>query len=214
MRDAVLIFDMDGTLFKSESVTVPAVQETFRDAGLEIPDAVFILNFIGSPMAELAKWVQSVCGDRDAHALMSQIDARELELVDSVGQLYPDVTAMLERLRGDYRALALCTNGESKYVNRVIDSQNIRRFFDVIRFRTSAQDTKPDMAAEILRNLGITRGVVTGDRREDVEAAHHNSLKAIGAGYGYGSEDELKHADAVAANAGEIPALVAQVLNN
>lgn len=209
MHDAVLIFDMDGTLFKSESVTVPAVQETFRDAGLEIPDAAFILDFIGSPMTELAKWVQTVCKDRDACGLMSQIDARELELIESVGQLFPDVTAVLERLKKDYRALAICTNGESEYVNRVIDSQNIRRFFDVIRFRTSAQDTKLDMAGEILRSLGITRGVVTGDRREDVEAAHHNSLKAIGAGYGYGSEDELKHADAVAATAGEIPTLVA-----
>jgi phosphoglycolate phosphatase-like HAD superfamily hydrolase len=67
---------------------------------------------------------------------------------------------------------------------------------------------------ETFRDAGleIFRGIVTQDRRGDVEAAHHKFLKAIDAGYG--SEDELKHADAVAATAGEIPTLVAQVLNN
>ena len=41
----------------------------------------------------------------------------------------------------------------------------------------------------------------------------HNSLRAIGAGYGYGAEDEFRNADAVAAIASEIPGLVDRVLN-
>lgn len=58
MRDAVLIFDLDGTLFQTESVTVPAGQDSFRDAGLQVPDSALILDFIGRPMSELAAWVQ------------------------------------------------------------------------------------------------------------------------------------------------------------
>ena len=213
MREAVLIFDLDGTLFQTESVTVPAVQDSFRDAGLQIPDSALILDLIGKPMSELAEWVQSVCGDRDAEELMRQIDARELELVDSAGQLFPDVRSMLETLRRNYRALALCTNGGLEYVNRVIDSHEIRQFFNIVRFRTSHQDNKPAMVAEIIANLGLTGGVVTGDRWDDMEAARRNSLRAIGAGYGYGAEDEFRNADAVAAIASEIPGLVDRVLN-
>lgn len=214
MRDAVLIFDLDGTLFQTETVTVPAVQGVFRDAGLEIPGSALILDFIGSPMSELAKWVQSVSGDRDADALMRQIDTREMALVESIGQLFPRVRLVLESLRRDYTALALCTNGGPEYVNQVIDSQEIRQFFDVVRCRTNDEDNKPAMVAEIIENLDLAEGVLTGDRREDVEAARRNSLRAIGAGYGYGTRDELKDADTIAANASEIPGLVAEVLNN
>ncbi len=214
MRDAVLIFDLDGTLFLSESVTVPAVQDTFRDAGMEVPGEAFILNFIGSPMSELTEWVQSVCGNRNAEELIRQIDAKEMALVESIGQLFPNVSDVLVSLRRDYKALAICTNGGPDYANGVIDSQGIRQFFDVVRCRTSHEDNKPAMVAEIIGNIGLTEGVVTGDRREDVEAARRNSLQAIGAGYGYGSEDELKDADAVAHAASEIPDLVSQVLGD
>lgn len=69
------------------------------------------------------------------------------------------------------------------------------------------------MGAEIIENLGLTDGVVTGDRWDDVEAARHNYLRAISAGYGYGAEDEMRNADAVAAAASEIPGLVVELLN-
>jgi phosphoglycolate phosphatase-like HAD superfamily hydrolase len=68
------------------------------------------------------------------------------------------------------------------------------------------------MVAEIIGNLGLTEGMVTGHRRKDVEAAMRNSLRAMGAGYG--SEDELKDADAVAHAASEIPDLITQALDS
>ena len=214
MRSALLIFDLDGTLFQAESVTVPAVQDTFLDAGLEVPRTEVILDFIGSPVSELALWVQSVCGDRDAGELMRLIDAKEMALAKSIGQLFPKVIDIPESLRRDYEASAICTNGEPEYAGRIIDSQGICHFFDVVRCRVNEQDNKPAMVAEIIGTLGLNEGVVTGDRREDVEAAKRNSFRAMGAGYGYGSEDELKDADAVAHAASEIPDLIAQVLDS
>ena len=214
MRSAPLIFDLDGTLFQTESATVPAVQDTFRDAGLEVSSTELILDFIGSPMSELAKWVQSVCGDRDADELMRLIDAKEMALAKSIGQLFPKVIDVLESLHRDYEALAICTNGGPEYAGTIIDSQGIRHFFDVVRCRANELDNKPAIVAEIIGNLGLTEGVVTGDRREDVEAAKRNSLRAMRAGYGYGSEDELKDADAVAHAASEMPDLITQVLDS
>ena len=110
MRSALLIFDLDGTLFQAESVTVPAVQDIFLDAGLEVPRTELILDFIGSPMSKLALWVQGVCGDRDADELRRLIDAKEMALAKSIGPLFPKVIDILESLRRDYEALAICTN--------------------------------------------------------------------------------------------------------
>ena len=47
MRDAVLIFDLDDTLFQTESVTLPAVQDAFLHAGLDVLHSELILGFIG-----------------------------------------------------------------------------------------------------------------------------------------------------------------------
>jgi len=108
--------------------------------------------------------------------------------------------------------LATCTNGEPEHAGTIIDSQGIRHFFDVVRCRANELDNKPAMVAEIIGNLGLTEGVVTGDRRKDAEAAKRNSLRAMRAGYG--SEDELKDADAVAHAASEMPDLITQVLDS
>ena len=99
------------------------------------------------------------------------IDAKEMALSKSKGQLFPKVIDVLESLHRDYEALAICTNGEPGHAGMIIDSQGIRHFFDVVRCRANALDNKPAMVAEIIGNLGLTEGVVTGDRREDVEAA-------------------------------------------
>ena len=62
MRSAFLIFDLDGTLFQAESVTVPAVQDTFLDAGLEVPRLELILDFIGLPMSDLPYGFRACAG--------------------------------------------------------------------------------------------------------------------------------------------------------
>ncbi len=67
----------------------------------------------------------------------------------------------------------------SQSTRTIIDSQGIRHFFDVVRCRANELDNKPAMVAEIIGNLGLTEGVVTGDRRKDAEVAKRNSLRAM-----------------------------------
>ena len=145
---------------------------------------------------------------------MRLVDAKEMALAKSKNQLFPKVIDVLESLHRDYEALAICTNGEPEYAGTISDSQGIRHFFDVVRRRANELENTPAMVAEIIRNLGLSEGVVTGDRPEDVETAKRNSIRAMGVGYGYGSEDELKDADAVAHAASEMPDLITQVLDS
>ena len=143
---------------------------------------------------------------------MRLIDAKEMALAKSKGQLFPKVIDVLESLHRDYEAWAICANGEPEYAGTIIASQGIRYIFDAVRCRANELDDKPAMVAEIIGNLGLTERVVTGDRREDVETVKRDSLRTMGAGYG--SEDELKDADAVTHAASEIPDLITQVLDS
>jgi phosphoglycolate phosphatase len=74
-------------------------------------------------------------------------------------------------------------------------------------------DQKRDLLAHILRHEGFSPAdtVMLGDRLHDIEAAHANHLRSIGAAWGYGGRAELQAtgADAIAASPQDVPAVLA-----
>ena len=53
--------------------------------------------------------------------------------------------------------------------------------------------------------------LVIGDRRQDMEIARRNGLRAIGCLYGYGSPEELGEADWLAGSPKELPTVLESV---
>jgi len=208
----LLIFDLDGTLFQTHAVSLPAVQEVFRSFDLPVPPAEKILSFFGRPGTEWQPWLRSQCPPERADALVAAVDRREMEMIAERGQLYPGAREALEALREMVAQMAICTNGPHDYVETVLQSQSVAAFFDVVRYRRPDDQGKPQMVAELLERVVARPALVIGDRWDDIIAAHENGLRAIGAGYGYGSLEELGEADALAHEIGELPRLVGEML--
>lgn len=57
----LLIFDLYGTLFSTELVTVPAIQTSFAAYGLPAPPQETILTLIEMPINDLRSWVHARC---------------------------------------------------------------------------------------------------------------------------------------------------------
>ncbi|MHC4211060.1 MAG: HAD family hydrolase [Planctomycetota bacterium] len=210
-RGAVLIFDLDGTLFHTETVTVPAARAAFAAHGLTPPDDTEICSFIGRPSAEYDAWLRTLCPPADAANVLKAATERELELIPAHGRLYPGVPEALAELRGAAARLAVCSNGSRRYVVAVLAAHGIDGFFDVVRFRKLTDTSKLQMARELigqLRSSPRQPGVIIGDRDNDIEAAHANGLLAVGCAYGYGADGELDGADTVATGPAEIPGLI------
>ena len=73
--------------------------------------------------------------------------------------------------------------------------------------------TKSDVIAEVFSRLKIkdrSKVLMVGDRKQDIEGAHKMGISAMGVLYGYGSREELEGAGAaaVAADLGELLALL------
>jgi phosphoglycolate phosphatase len=202
------IFDLDGTLFEGKKATLPAVQQAFEEMGLAQPDPREILSFIGKPAHMWHAWLYSHGPREKAAQLVAAIDRYELDFIATRGQLFPGIPEALTEIRAFVGQLAICTNGPQEYVERVIADQGLGPFFDKVRYPQSTDDTKVVMVGELLAQLGGRPGVVVGDRRDDVEAAHQNGLAAIAASYGYGSDDELSAADVAVASPAELPAAI------
>ena len=94
----LVIFDLDGTLFRSDSVTVPAVQGSFTDYGLPVPARETILPLIGTPIDDLRTWVRERCPRSLADELYTEIERRELGLIASEGRLYGGVRDTQRRM--------------------------------------------------------------------------------------------------------------------
>ena len=74
-----------------------------------------------------------------------------------------------------------------------------------------ASHSKVDLLSRILEERGLGRETawMVGDRSFDIDAAHANQIRCIAAGWGYGTAEEWRHADALA----RTPADVARLAN-
>ncbi len=196
-RCGLIIFDLDGTLFRSDYATVPAMQEVFAEYGLQPPTREQIVQYIGPLEDEFHMWVRSLCPPQLADEVLEAVLQREHMLLSRNGHLYDGVRQVLIGLRSTVSAIALCTYASPRYAHEVLKSHAIAGFFDMIRCRQSPTDNKYQMIGEVLQRLRYRPAVVVGDRAVDIEAAHAHGLRAVGVLYGYGSAEELAAADAL-----------------
>jgi len=217
MANAILIFDLDGTLFRTETITVPAVREAFAAYGLTPPDAREIRSLIGSASEEYRRWLAGLCPPDLALRIEHHAVARELELIPEAGELYPSIEEALHALRPSLPLMAICSNGPESYVRAVLEGCSIAGLFDAVRFRRDDDADKSQMLHDLLaavRSLIRGPGVVVGDRWDDVEAAHANGLAAIGAGWGYAAAGELDEADIVIDDPKQLTAAALRLLQS
>ena len=208
----LVIFDVDGTLFRTDCVTVPAVQRTFADFGLPIPDRGLILGFFGKSVASYEDWLAQQCPPGQAPEIIAATNALELHLIGEAGQLYPGVMETLEQLRSDGYIMAICSNGPQPYVDEVLDKHHLREFFPVVYARDTRYSGKEEMVRLILDKIVSDVFVVIGDRHDDIEAAHAWNGYGIAATYGFGCPDEWREADAMIENITQTPVCVKRML--
>lgn len=197
----LLIFDLDGTLYKTEKSFLPAIAEVFQYHELAAPTSPEILAFIGEPFDRLLQWLTVRLADARGPTLTPQrlreyIAQREIHYVKTNGELYTAVVDTLAALRKLRYGVSLCTNGGEQYARAVLRTFKIETLFDFLRFRGSEDEGKTGMVRSLLETAGASQAIVIGDRYHDLMAAHENGCTAIGVSYGYARPGELADADA------------------
>jgi phosphoglycolate phosphatase len=201
---SLIVFDIDGTLFETHRVTVPAVQRTLAAYGLPIPDAETVCRFFGQPNELYLEWLGARIPESHRTKVVDAVNRLELELVATEGRLYPGVREMLESLAAEGHVLALCSNGPEDYVKTVVEAFELAPLCAVVRARGTRYPGKSAMLEEILSIIPARPAVMIGDRRDDIESAHHNGMRAVAADYGFGSSAELTEADSHAVSPGDL----------
>ncbi len=218
-KPEAMIFDMDGTLFQTETALLPAYHRMFdvlRAEGLytgETPPERLILGSLGMLLEEI--W-QIVIPDADenvrnrANDLLLELQLEVLKGGEAL--LYPDVKETLEMLQQRGVRLFVASNGLEGYVKGVSDALGIAPLFEAQYSAGEYQTaTKVLLVEMLLKNHGVNSAWMVGDRSSDVQAGLGNGLGVIGCAYAdFGANHELEDADVLITKFGQLIELYEQ----
>ncbi len=190
----LIVFDMDGTLYETDSSFVPAVQTFIKKYDLPPPSMEYLHKLIGEPGYVFEEWIKSLKIDAPLNELFSVFDRLELNGINKWGKLYPATIQTLEQLKFRKVKMALCSNGSQRYVNKIVSKFRLDRYVAWIRTPQHRGETKSMMLADLFDAVRPDVAYMVGDRYHDIQAAKENSVVSVGAAYGYGG-DEIITAD-------------------
>ncbi|SEB89892.1 HAD-IA family hydrolase [Paenibacillus sp. GP183] len=200
-KPEAMLFDLDGTLFRTETLLLPAYHASFdqlRREGLysgETPPEERILGALGMLLEHIWERVMPETS-LEAHQRMDVLLLQnQLEgLLQGSGILYEGVEATLKELHARGIRLFVASNGLEDYVKKVIEARGLGSVFEGLysagEFQTKS---KVDLVRLLLDKYNIKSAWMVGDRSSDVEAGLKNGLTVVGCDYaGFGKDDELE----------------------
>ncbi|MEX2272891.1 MAG: HAD hydrolase-like protein [Vicinamibacterales bacterium] len=207
-----IFFDLDGTLTDSCAGIIRCVNHALAELGCAEETDDRLRGMIGQPLTAIFGAIMPAADDERVDRAIASYRVR----FDDVGMLenalYPGVPEALQQLRESGRRLRVVTAKPAITAARVLSHFQIDRYFDAVH-GPELTDRGCDKAALLGRALTeIGNGwladacVMVGDRVDDMLAAKAHGVAAIGAGWGYGSRQELIDAGAmhVAADVGQL----------
>ena len=196
MRKCV-IFDLDGTLTRSEEGIWNSVKYAAEKLGFPEPDAATLRKFIG-PL--LAYSFREYMGMDDAMADKAVETYRERYNVVGLfeNRVFPGIRRLLRTLKQEGWYIAVATGKPQLTSERVIAHFGLDKYIEKIVGPTA--DRKAEKTELILAALpeAWDEAWMIGDRKFDIEGAIGAGVKSVGVGYGYGSEAELRDAGCTA----------------
>ena len=188
--DAVL-FDLDGTLTRSEPGITNCVQYALDRLGFGPMPLSERLRFIGPPLYESFR---DIAGMSEADAQRA-VDAYR-ERFSAVGwmenSVYDGIPDLLIALRLAGCRLSVASAKPQPFVEKILRHFSLFRLFDRVE-AIRLCDNHADKAEIVRRALpaSFARAAMVGDRRFDMEGARRMGVDAVGVSYGYGGREEL-----------------------
>jgi phosphoglycolate phosphatase len=203
-RFTSILFDLDGTIIDSAPGITATLAYVFETMGLPVPPPAELLGYVGPPILDSFRDRAGMSLGEAAEAL-AIYRPRYLESGAFDSALFPGVPEVIRAVRAAGVPLSLATSKPETPATLMLSHFGLLDQFDII---TGASDdevrsSKEDVVAEALVRLDafgadLSRPVLVGDRKHDVEGAAANDVPTIFVDWGYGSAAEQAGSVAVA----------------
>ncbi|GKV67146.1 MULTISPECIES: HAD hydrolase-like protein [unclassified Sporosarcina] len=199
-----IIFDMDGTLFQTDTILQLALNDTFDHLQSinKWNDAAPIDKFreiMGAPLPKVWETLLPHHTNEDRKYTDAYFLERLLENIRmGNGALYPNVQEVFGYLKEQDCSIYIASNGLIDYLAAIVSYYDLDQWVtETFSIQQIASLNKSDLVMSIMEKYCITDGAVVGDRLSDIHAAKENGLLAIGCNFDFAREDELAQADIV-----------------
>lgn len=200
MKKDYLLFDLDGTLTDPKEGITKSVQHALKAYGIIEEDLDKLCPFIGPPLSDSFREFYNF-PEKDAKEAVYKY--REYFSVKGwcENKVYPGIEEMLKKLKESGKHLLVATSKPELFAGRILEHFHLSQYFDLIGGADMGETRvrKADVIRYVLEKGKIedlSRAVMIGDRKHDVEGAALVGLESIGVLYGYGDQKELETAGA------------------
>ena len=214
-----IIFDLDGTLIKSEEGLYDSITYALEKSGVDPGDRKDMKRMIGPVLWESFQKFYNMSAEEADRANTYFVEAYEKEGIYNAS-VYEGVENMLETLQNAGRILLVVTAKPRDMAERVLNHTGIDKYFQAVigPARGNKKTDKGSLLREALSFLAKTgtdhfqkeQAVMVGDRMFDMQGAAETGIRSIGVLYGYGDRQEL--IDAGATLLADTPADVVKLL--
>jgi len=207
----LLIFDLDGTLFRTETVDVFAFNEALASNGYPPKTQDEIMSFVGLPLDGICRAMLNSDNDELLSKFKQDVINNESYAIPKTGEFYDGAIEMLKRLKDKGYLLCICSNGNKEYIVDIANAFGLNDIFNEIWYERSGI-SKSDAVKTLVQKYNSPRFVMVGDRLVDIKAAKDNDGISIGVSYGFG-KDEVLEADHVVPSISELEGLIYRLVD-
>ena len=206
----ILLFDLDGTLTKSDPGIVNAALYALEHMGIPVDHPEELRKFIGPPIRRSFEEDYGMSG-KEAETALAYYREYYTRKGKYENSAYPGIPELLEALRRRGRTLVVATAKPDAYTEEILRFLHLDRYFDYVAAATmdGSRSEKIDVIRYAISLAGAGHRedmLMVGDRKFDILGARGTGLDSVGVLYGYGSRRELEEA-----GAGKIAATVEEL---
>lgn len=195
----LVLFDLDGTLTKSDPGVLRCVRETLAEMKFpELPPET-LRKFIGPPLYQS---MQEYCGMSMEEAQKAVELYREVYNTKGIyeNSVYEGIFELLKDLHKQKIQVGVATSKPIGAARDVLGYFGLKEHLDVIcgADEDEKRKTKTDVMREAIELAGVlpSETVMIGDTKFDAYGASQAGTEFIGALYGYGTREEMEECGA------------------
>ena len=196
MKYTTILFDLDGTLTRSEKGITRSALYACEKMGFTGHNEEEFKVFIGPPLFES---FQKVCGmtPEQAHTAIALYRERFAVLGWAENEVYTGIAPLLRSLKKNGCKIAITTAKPQDFAQKIAAKFGFAPYLDALIGPdwSNTHASKAWIVKKAIEQLGGVP-VMIGDRCYDVDGGKENGIDTIGVCYGYGTREELEQAGA------------------
>jgi phosphoglycolate phosphatase len=189
----LIIFDLDGTLINAYPAIYRSFNHTMRIVGVQVQKESVIRRAVGWGDKNLIK---PFVRKKDLEDALYLYRSHHADSLIKYSKLFPQVGAMLGRLKRSGYKLAVASNRPTRFSVILLRHLDIKKYFDFVLCGDKLKHIKPhpEVLQRIMRRLKKTpqQTLFVGDMYIDCQAGRRAKVKTIMVTTGSSSKKELE----------------------